>query len=1078
MTTEFKQRSALFCIHIFLFISLLFIIKRASCWQQWNYETTFLDSDGNTRITELSELQSQKKLQWEAVLNKLQGGNAPPPGYLNEILAPRPRRGHSLVLATTSTVEGVPPETYLVLFGGRDNDGKFTHIPKTYNVEKIDGSIQFTTYDDKPFNACDDVKEQYFTAEERKNCVVNSSLIDVGIIYNDVWAYRLCHHHGYNLSDIYGSYDTIMNPKINKRYFDGGCEYSGWALWNVGAPEGGCNYQLGILVCNTPSERYNHAVAMFDDGCMYVYGGYSQRCQDFCDDVWFFDIYMKSWRQVYASGALSKLTNETWSFNLVETYMYNSSVSGQVPKDNSSNSGPGRRWRHSMVTSKPLNTSHRWYRTFGSSSTSNYRTANTMYPEQQLAVVFGGHRLWHGYSARNAEVNNWADRSERPAGGYLDELWVYTKWLDGITTKKATFLKNDGFWEQKHPKVTCDPAPGDSWDSRFDQVCSFSWPEGRGGHGSVFDDIKGRVWIFGGYSTYFPYLSTDGPGSGYGPSALGSGGYIPYPGYSYFKNDIWYYDIDSGLWTRIVYPSDMALPKPRADMGFVLLQDNVIFMHGGFGDNNYFADTWYFNMTTERWLEKKRTVYPDYPSTCSDDEEYIITSNSKDGTPCTMLLYAAPLERNTTFPYEPIPADGNGKDFYWTDDKYGPGAYWPLQPKGSSSSASLELVWNAKHPFQFPFGASGPRQYGKNFTYFFEDTGERHSVFEACTSVFGEPTRGRLLDGLAGRANASVFIAQMRRMRPGWDGCRTDVYKRPYARAGHRIAYSEVTGELFMYGGTGYDQERDYTQETSWPTVVRDDMWYYNLNYCVNNCSSKGDCYFGFCVCFVGYYGEDCSNTSCPGTFCTYNSITLEQVCVHGCSAGYMHTDNDTYVQSIAKLPCSFDDNYDANGEVNGICDGFGTSQCAPPFLGDDCSIKDCRQNCSFNGWCSVEYPVSRCMCIPGYFGDICEHKLCLNNCSFPNGLCNTTTGDCNCRMMYSPYNSSLEFHPWAGEDCSFLHAYSSAFCYRYSFTANIFVLVLLAIALWVGSTHENEEQAHNIHVEVYKHKNEIDFIS
>lgn len=40
-----------------------------------------------------------------------------------------------------------------------------------------------------------------------------------------------------------------------------------------------------------PSERYNHGSALFDDGCLYVYGGFSQRCQDFCDDIWFFDIY-------------------------------------------------------------------------------------------------------------------------------------------------------------------------------------------------------------------------------------------------------------------------------------------------------------------------------------------------------------------------------------------------------------------------------------------------------------------------------------------------------------------------------------------------------------------------------------------------------------------------------------------------------------------------------------------------------------------------------------------------------------------------------------------------------------------
>lgn len=32
---------------------------------------------------------------------------------------------------------------------------------------------------------------------------------------------------------------------------------------------------------------------MFDDGTLYVYGGFSQRCEDYCDDIWFFDIYKK-----------------------------------------------------------------------------------------------------------------------------------------------------------------------------------------------------------------------------------------------------------------------------------------------------------------------------------------------------------------------------------------------------------------------------------------------------------------------------------------------------------------------------------------------------------------------------------------------------------------------------------------------------------------------------------------------------------------------------------------------------------------------------------------------------------------
>ena len=61
------------------------------------------------------------------------------------------------------------------------------------------------------------------------------------------------------------------------------------------------------------------------------------------------------------------------------------------------------------------------------------------------------------------------------------------------------------------------------------------------------------------------------------------------------------------------------------------------------------------------------------------------------------------------------------------------------------------------------------------------------------------------------------------------------------------------------------------------------------------------------------------------------------------------------------------------------------------PFLGLDCSIKDCKDNCNYNGYCSVEYPVSRCVCNPTYFGESCEFIECINNCSYPNGLCNYT---------------------------------------------------------------------------------------
>ncbi len=331
-----------------------------------------------------------------------------------------------------------------------------------------------------------------------------------------------------------------------------------------------------------------------------------------------------------------------------------------------------------------------------------------------------------------------------------------------------------------------------------------------------------------------------------------------------------------------------------------------------------------------------------------------------------------------------------------------------------------------------PYAATGMRQFAKAFIYGYNGT-HNATLYEYCTSVFGEPTRGKITDGVAGRAPGPIQIAQPRRQKPGWDGCRdradgrTDLplglqFVQPLPTFGHRAVFHKNTTEIFMYGGMSYFSDQPKSLSTSYPMYVQQEMWYYHLNHCINNCTFHGECIYGFCFCDVGYYGVDCSNSSCPGTFCYYDEITHEQICTHACQAGYNHTDDDIYVQDIAKVPCTLDH----LGESNGICDGFGSTMCAPPFIGEDCSIKDCKSNCSFNGWCSVEYPVSRCVCQPGYFGDICQYKICLNNCSYPNGVCNTTSGMCNCNMMYSPYNNTREYFPWAGEDCSYLFAYEA----------------------------------------------------
>ena len=96
----------------------------------------------------------------------------------------------------------------------------------------------------------------------------------------------------------------------------------------------------------------------------------------------------------------------------------------------------------------------------------------------------------------------------------MDDLWVYTKLLDMESFPGAAFKKTYGKWTQKQPLVECYQSPGLSWESRFDETCVTIQPSGRAGHGSAYDTKRNIIWIFGGYSTYFPYLRTDGIGSG------------------------------------------------------------------------------------------------------------------------------------------------------------------------------------------------------------------------------------------------------------------------------------------------------------------------------------------------------------------------------------------------------------------------------------------------------------------------------------------------------------------------------------------------------------------------------------
>ena len=53
---------------------------------------------------------------------------------------PRGRRGHSMSMLGSK----------LIMFGGRDNEIQRQHVPKTYNIIEVEGSLEFQTYEDYP----------------------------------------------------------------------------------------------------------------------------------------------------------------------------------------------------------------------------------------------------------------------------------------------------------------------------------------------------------------------------------------------------------------------------------------------------------------------------------------------------------------------------------------------------------------------------------------------------------------------------------------------------------------------------------------------------------------------------------------------------------------------------------------------------------------------------------------------------------------------------------------------------------------------------------------------------------------
>lgn len=103
-----------------LLVLILVLLPKISSWAEWNYTVQWSENPAaiESAIT-----------QWTSVWDSDKyAGNADPP---------RARRGHSLHIVKTDERSEYGGDSYIFMFGGRDNDQVTVQIPKTYNIETV-----------------------------------------------------------------------------------------------------------------------------------------------------------------------------------------------------------------------------------------------------------------------------------------------------------------------------------------------------------------------------------------------------------------------------------------------------------------------------------------------------------------------------------------------------------------------------------------------------------------------------------------------------------------------------------------------------------------------------------------------------------------------------------------------------------------------------------------------------------------------------------------------------------------------------------------------------------------------------
>ena len=126
---------------------------------------------------------------------------------------------------------------------------------------------------------------------------------------------------------------------------------------------------------------------------------------------------------------------------------------------------------------------------------------------------------------------------------------------------------------------------------------------------------------------HYPYPSTEDLAK----RGRSTQSHSPFGAYSYYLDDLWFYNFtqsrqdrygggihhNGGRWVQI---KPLSPHKPSGRMEHVMLMSgNILMLQGGFGINHHMNDTWLFNITATKWLQKHKFERARYPPNCTHD---------------------------------------------------------------------------------------------------------------------------------------------------------------------------------------------------------------------------------------------------------------------------------------------------------------------------------------------------------------------------------------------------------------------------------------------------------------------------